>query len=129
MKRKSPSADRLIQELNTQNSSTNPFVHAIARDPKKLIGKLTASKNSKDLYLTQGQAIKTLLECGLSLLVILEPFELLDLIHDHLPDCALREALGQLSFGENISPETQAALRFEGVNLNTIFLHNRGNES
>ena len=129
MKRKSPSEDRLIQELKSQNFSTKPFKHAIARDPKKLLEELTTNKNPKDLYLTQDQAIKALLECGLSLLVVLEPFELLGPIHDRLPDCAVRDAVGQLHFGENISPETQGALRFEGVNSNTIFLLNRGKKS
>jgi len=128
MRRKSPSEDRLIQELKSQNSSTKPFIHSIARDPKKLLEELTTNKNSKDLYLTQDQARKALFECGLSLLVMPEPFEFLGRIHDLLPDCALREAVGQLYFGENISPDTQAALRFEGINSNAIFLHNRGNE-
>ena len=129
MKRKSPSEDRPIQELHSQNSSTKPFKHSIAQDPKKLLEELTTNKNSKDLYLTQDRAMKALLECGLSLLVMSEPFEFLGRIHDLLPDCALREAVGQLHFCENIPPDTQAALRFEGVNINAIFLHNRGNES
>ena len=62
-------------------------------------------------------------------IAITMPVNLLALMHDQLNEGVVREVVGQLYFGEEISPENKTALHYEGINANLIFIHNRGNKS
>ena len=55
------------------------------------------------------------------------PVILLALIHDQLNEGVVRDVVGQLYFGEEISPENKTALHFEGINSNLIVIHDTGN--
>jgi hypothetical protein len=50
------------------------------------------------------------------------PLNFLAQIHDQLPDGVIRDVIGQLYFGEEISPENKTALKFEGINANLIIV-------
>jgi len=57
------------------------------------------------------------------------PVNLLALMHDQLNEGVVRDVVGRLYFGEEISPENKTALHYEGINANLISIHNRGNKS
>lgn len=62
-------------------------------------------------------------------ITITMPVILLALMHDQLNEGVVRDVVGQLYFGEEISPENKTALHYEGISANLIFIHNRGNKS
>ena len=69
-------------------------------------------------------------ECADANLIMLRvSFQFLGRIHDLLPAGVLRDVVGQLYFGEEISPENKSALHYEGINASLIFINNRGNKS
>jgi len=67
-------------------------------------------------------------ECAdVNQITISVPLNFLGHLHDQLPEGAIRDVIGQLYFGEEISPENKTALHFEGINSNLIVVHDRGN--
>ena len=60
-KRKSPSEDRLIQELNSQNISTNPTKITNSRNGRKTLERIARKWAARGYYSTPSEAMKVLL--------------------------------------------------------------------
>jgi hypothetical protein len=61
MKRKSPSEDRLIQELKSQNSSTKPTTLPNSRNGRKALNQTARKWAARGYYPTPSEALKALL--------------------------------------------------------------------
>jgi len=68
-------------------------------------------------------------DCGQNLLSMTIPINFLARLHAQLIEGSIRDTVGQIYFGEELSPENKTALFYEGINSDLIFIHNRGNES
>ena len=61
MKRKSPSEDRLIQELNSQNISTKPTCITNSRNGRKTLKRKARKWAARGYYSTPSEAMNALL--------------------------------------------------------------------
>ena len=64
-----------------------------------------------------------------NLLSMTIPINFLARLHAQLIEGSIRDTVGQIYFGEELSPENKTALFYEGINSNLIFIHNRGKKS
>ena len=60
---------------------------------------------------------------GINLVTVTMPLNFVSGIHDQIPEGVLRDVVGQIYFGEEISPENKTALYYEGINLDLIVVH------
>ena len=56
------------------------------------------------------------------------PFSFLSSIHEQLAEGPIRDAIGHLFFGEELSQDVKSALHYEGINPNLIVVHNTRNK-
>ena len=61
MKRTSPSEDRLIQELNSQNSNTKPAKFTNGRNSRKSLKQIARRWAARGYYSTPSEAMSVLL--------------------------------------------------------------------
>jgi hypothetical protein len=129
--KQTPDGQRLNLNLCGTDNTTSPKKFPrlpLGKNRETILEEIAARWHSKGLYATPGQALQALLGNGINLVTITMPVNFLSGIHDQIPEGILRDVVGQIYFGEEISPENKTALHYAGINATLIFIH-RGNKS
>jgi len=112
--------DNKISACHPAQNDCNPSFSTSDSNGKRLALEDDSSKPDSSTY----TATKRRHNC----ITITMPVNLLALMHDQLNEGVVRDVVGQLYFGEEISPENKTALHYEGINPNLIVIFKRGKE-